>query len=143
MLELIALVSLLSVDTSSQFQTVAAKVVAGEIRADPWQIQAYKSGLAKGVTEKTFVVTTYSPEDGGGRIDRHGKRCTLRTCASNKIRQYHYIWIERVGVRQVLDTGARSNDKKGGIWVDIWYPNRREAKKLKAGFTKMSGVTWR
>ncbi len=37
------------------------------------------------------------------------------------------------GLRQVLDTGARSNDgiarRKGGTWCDIWYPTERHARR--------------
>lgn len=86
-----------------------------------------------GVTAKHRVlVTAYVGIEPDGRVDRRGQPCTWRTAASNRVPYGSYIWTEKWGMRQVLDCGARSNDRKAhnagcDFWVDIWFPSIRYA----------------
>lgn len=141
------------------FQRTATSALRGDFGAlQPWQEQAYKAGLAQGVrADKTAWLTHYLGSHADGKRDRWGNPCTLRHAAARdeQIRsryrcdrgRYHlievYVWT-RHGIRQVLDTGAKSNIRlaqrprnlkepwKGGagpdgVWVDYWYPTRRDA----------------
>lgn len=114
------------------FRRTATKALSGEFgELEPWQRKGYQRGLDAGTTlGRPLVLTAYYGTEGSGRIDAHGARCSLRTCASNRIPQYAYVWTPRTGLRQVLDTGSRANDHraKGGTWVDVWYPTRRSAR---------------
>lgn len=119
---------------SDPFQRTATKALRGDYgKLQRWQHEGYSRGLRDGVTaSRTLVLTQYNGREASGKRDRHGNPCTLRTCASNLIPENSYIWTERTGLRQVLDTGARSNDgiarRKGGIWCDIWYPTASHAR---------------
>ena len=102
-------------------------VVLGMYDAAPWQVAAYKRGLAQGVTaNKTIWLTGYYATEGNsGRTDCKGRRCTLRTAAANRVRQGGSVWTP-YGIRDVRDTGAHSNDhhadRKGAdLWADYWY----------------------
>lgn len=116
------------------FQRTATKALRGEYgKLARWQHEGYSRGLAEGVTaSRTLVLTQYNGREASGKIDGHKKPCTMRTCASNRIRQYAWVWTERTGLRQVLDTGALSNDRRarrlGGTWVDVWFPTARHAR---------------
>lgn len=120
---------------SDPFQRTATKALRGEYgKLARWQHEGYSRGLAEGVTaSRTLVLTQYNGREASGKRDRRGRACTMRTAASNRIPEYSYIWTERTGLRQVLDTGARSNDgiarRKGGTWCDIWYPTERHARR--------------
>lgn len=117
-----------------EFQRTAVRALGGEWgELADWQAEAYRRGLAQGArADRRLVLTSYHGHEASGRVDARGCRCTLRTCASNRIPQRAYVWSEPSGIRQVLDTGARSNDRrarrKGGVWVDIWYPTARAAR---------------
>ena len=120
---------------SDPFQRTATKALRGDYgKLQRWQHEGYSRGLRAGVTtSRTLVLTQYNGREASGKRDRRGKPCTLRTCASNRIPQYAWVWTERTGLRQVLDTGARANDRvarsKGGTWVDVWYPTAEYARK--------------
>ena len=111
------------------FQRNAYKVVIlGMYDAAPWQVAAYKRGMAQGVTAHTTIWLTgyYATEGSSGRTDCKGRRCTMRTAAANRVRQGGSVWMPW-GIRDVRDTGAHSNDhyadRKGAdLWVDYWYP---------------------
>lgn len=116
------------------FQRTATKALRGDYgKLQRWQHEGYSRGLRAGVTtSRTLVLTQYNGREASGKRDRRGNPCTMRTCASNRIRQYAWVWTERTGLRQVLDTGALSNDRRarrlGGTWVDVWFPTARHAR---------------
>lgn len=120
--------------SSDPFQRTATKALRGDYgKLQRWQHEGYSRGLRAGVTtNRTLVLTQYNGREASGKTDRRGRACTMRTAASNRIPEYSYIWTERTGLRQVLDTGAHSNDRKargiGGTWVDIWFPTASHAR---------------
>ncbi len=120
---------------SDAFRRTAHKALAGQFGTlAPWQARGYKAGLAKGSTcSRAITLTAYYGTEASGRIDAHGTRCSTRTCASNRLPQYSYVWTTRSGLRQVLDTGSRRNDLKasglGGTWVDVWYRDKQSARR--------------
>lgn len=119
---------------SDPFQRTATKALRGDYgKLATWQRAGYAAGLQQGVTvSRCLVLTQYNGNEASGKRDRRGRACTMRTAASNRIPENSYIWTERTGLRQVLDTGARSNDviarRKGGIWCDIWFPTASHAR---------------
>lgn len=119
---------------SDPFQYAATKALRGDYgKLATWQREGYTAGLQQGVTvSRCLVLTQFNGREASGKIDRRGRACTMRTAASNRIPEYSYIWTERTGLRQVLDTGASSNDRKargiGGTWVDIWFPTASHAR---------------
>jgi len=120
------------------FRRCALKALAGEFGdLHEWQRLAYAAGLLQGCTASwPLVLTQYNPGEGRqGQVDRYGRKCTMRTAASNLLPRYSYVWTELSGMRQVLDCGSRANDPKarriGGaraIWVDVWMPSARAAR---------------
>lgn len=116
------------------FQCAAVRALRGDYgKLAPWQRAGYAAGLQQGVTvSRCLVLTQFNGREASGKRDRSGRACTMRTAASNRIPQFSFIWTERTGLRQVLDTGAHSNDWRasglGGTWVDIWYPTARHAR---------------
>ena len=120
---------------SDPFQRTATKALRGDYgKLASWQRAGYAAGLQQGVTvSRCLVLTQYNGREASGKIDRRGRACTMRTAASNIIPENSYIWTERTGLRQVLDTGARANDRVarilGGTWVDVWYPTAEHARK--------------
>jgi hypothetical protein len=102
-------------------------VVLGMYDAAPWQVSAYKRGMAQGVTanKRIWLTGYYATEGSSGRTDCKGRRCTMRTAAANRVRQGGSVWTPW-GIRDVRDTGAHSNDhyadRKGAdLWADYWY----------------------
>ena len=119
---------------SDPFQRTATKALRGDYgKLASWQRAGYTAGLQQGVTvSRCLVLTQYNGNEASGKRDRRGRACTMRTAASNIVPENSYIWTERTGLRQVLDTGAHSNDRKargiGGTWVDIWFPTASHAR---------------
>ncbi len=131
------------------FQRCATKALRGDYgKLKNWQRAAYKRGLDAGVTaDHRFVVTAYLGTEGrSGRIDSRGNRCTMRTAASNRVKRGSYVWTPRWGIRQVLDCGAKSNDRKADrmgcdSWLDLWFPNGRAARRVGCdGWTPTTGA---
>ena len=114
---------------SDPFQRTATKALRGDYgKLQRWQHEGYSRGLAEGVTaSRTLVLTQYNGREASGKIDGHKKPCTMRTCASNRIRQYAWVWTERTGLRQVLDTGALSNDRRARRLSLFTIPNPRDS----------------
>jgi 3D (Asp-Asp-Asp) domain-containing protein len=116
------------------FQRAATRALRGDYgELQAWQRAGYQRGLQQGVmVSRCLVLTQFNGREASGKIDRRGRDCTMRTAASNIIPENSYIWTERTGLRQVLDTGASSNDRKargiGGTWVDIWFPTASHAR---------------
>jgi len=117
------------------FQRCAVRALAGEFGAlAPWQREAYTLGLERGVTVKgkAFVTAYYPWEGRSGRVDCKGNPCTKRTAAANRLPYGTYVWVaDPCGMRQVLDRGARSNDRVADrrgcdLWVDLWMTRRLE-----------------
>ena len=118
------------------FQRTATKALCGQFgELHQWQRDTYARGLATGVTaDRRFLLTSYYGTEPDGRVDRYGRKCTLRTAASNRIPPKAYVWT-RYGLRQVLDCGAKSSsrraDKAGcDAWVDYWLPSARDARRV-------------
>lgn len=86
--------------------------------------------------EGTVGATSYYPPESSAYKDSLGHRCTLNTVACNKLPIGTKVWIEGVGVRTVLDRGAKGNDyyfatrNNCDVWMDIWYPHRGMLKEL-------------
>jgi len=129
------------------FQRTAYQVVVlGMYDAAPWQLAAYKRGMAQGVTaSRVFVTTQYNGNEADGKHDRYGNRCTLRTAASNKLPKRAFIWTDDSGMRQVLDCGSTGNDyfvahppkryrgmwpPETAVWVDVWWRTASEAHRM-------------
>lgn len=108
-------------------QRAAVKALRGDSGTlKEWQQEGYSRIVETGATaNRVLVLTQYNGDEPDGIRDRYGARCTLRTCASNRLPRHAYVWTEQSNLRQVLDCGARSNDRraarKGGTWVDVWF----------------------
>lgn len=120
-------------DISDPFQRCAIRALAGEFGPlKPWQEEAYRLGLERGVMVQGRVwLTAYYPWEGrSGRVDCRGNPCSPRTVAANRLPYGSYIWVASpCGVRQVLDRGARSNDRIADrrgcdLWLDLWMTRR-------------------
>lgn len=115
-------------------QRAAVKALRGDHgKLTPWQDEGYKLIMTTGArADRTLVLTAYYGTEPDGRRDRYGNPCTYRTCASNRLPRHAYVWTESTNLRQVLDCGARSNDRRaarlGGTWVDVWYRSARHAR---------------
>ncbi len=124
---------------------VGGRAVSGESEIDvvlagqfgelhQWQRNAYARGLSVGViADRRLLLTSYYGTEPDGRIDRYGRKCTLRTAASNRLSRRAYVWT-RYGLRQVLDCGAKSNSRRADqagcdAWVDYWMPTAQCARK--------------
>ena len=114
------------------FQRAATKALAGQFgELHHWQRDAYARGLASGVTaDKRAWLTAYYGNHPDGKRDRYGRPCTLRHAAARdeQVPRRAFVWTAQSGIRQVLDTGARSNisraRKKGAdVWIDAWLPS--------------------
>ena len=134
-------------------QRCAVKALRGDYgKLAAWQEKAYRSALEQEITtNKTFVLTAYLGTHPDGKVDRRGHWCTLRTAASNLIPYGSYIWTNQGGLRQILDCGARSNDRRArriagphAIWVDYWFPNGKAARAKGAwNWDVREGAVWR
>jgi len=110
----------------------AVKALRGDYGAlADWQREGYDGALHGDVRRVRAWVTTYFPEEGfpRGQATRYGQGVDERCVAANLLPAYSWVWHPRVGLRQVLDTGARRNDRvarrKGAeLWIDFWEPRR-------------------
>lgn len=112
-------------------QRCAVKALRGDYGSlSCWQRAGY-TAIATGGRPRALVLTAYYGTEPSGRYDGHDQRCSMRTCASNRLPQYAWLWTPQSGLRQVLDTGSPSNDRTarmlGGTWVDVWWPRRGQA----------------
>lgn len=114
-------------------QRVAAKALRGDYgKLENWQRVGYEQALKYGGVKRKIWLTSYYTEEGfprGATCRWWGEGCSERVAAANELPGFAFIWIPEVGLRQVLDTGARSNDsvarRKGAHhWVDIWEAKR-------------------
>lgn len=114
------------------FQRAATKALAGQFGdLHHWQRDAYARGLAAGVTaDKRAWLTAYYGTRPDGKRDRYGRPCTLRHAAARdeQVPRRAFVWTAESGIRQVLDTGAKSNIRraraKGAhVWIDAWLPS--------------------
>jgi hypothetical protein len=117
---------------SEAFCACARKALEGRYgNLADWQREGYTEGLREHRAQ-VLVLTAYLGTEASGKRDCRGRRCTLRTAASNRIAQGAWVWTERTGIRQVRDRGGRGNDRRaarmGGTWVDVWYPTGRAAR---------------
>jgi len=114
------------------FQRAATKALAGQFGdLHHWQRDAYARGLCAGVmADRRAWLTAYYGTRPDGKRDRYGNRCTLRHAAARdeQVPRRAYIWTAESGIRQVLDTGAKSNmrrarEKGADVWIDAWLPS--------------------
>ena len=122
---------------SDAFRTCAVQALSGRWGPiAPWQRKAYQRGLDQGVTVGPRIwLTSYGPWEGRmGQVDARGRRCTDRTLAANALPLGTYVWLENpCQMRQVLDRGARSNDRRArrkgcSWWADLWVHRSRDAR---------------
>jgi len=116
------------------------RAISGEFGdLEPWQERAYKLAIVGNYrATKRIYATCYYGTEWDGKTDRRGRRCTMRTCAANTIRENGYVWSEASGMRQVRDCGSTRNDRaarRAGAdhWVDFWYPTAGAASRSGAG----------
>jgi hypothetical protein len=116
------------------FQRTATRALRGDFgKLQPWQRDAYTRGLAQGATaDRRAWLTAYYGTAPDGKIDRYGNPCTWRTAAARdeQVPRRAYIWTPQSGIRQVLDTGAKSNIRRAKArgactWIDAWVPSRK------------------
>ena len=99
---------------------------------EEWQRVGYLQAVGEGAVRRRAWITTYFPEEGNHRGDVcrwWGAGCSERVAAANRIPARAFVWANRTGIRQILDTGARSNDTRADrlgadLWVDYWEPKR-------------------
>lgn len=116
----------------------ATKALAGNFgKLAAWQTQGYTLALSGKPVAKTAWLTQYFPQESrafrrradGGNVCRWWEAgCSERVLAANLLPAYTFVWIPRpASLRQVLDTGAKSNDRvarRNGadLWADEWVP---------------------
>jgi hypothetical protein len=114
----------------SHYKLMAIRSIRGEFGPlQTWQERGYIKFLDEGGVKKTAWVTQYYPSEGfpRGQGTRWGVGVNERVIAANELPASSWVIILNVGIRQVLDTGANSNDsvarKKGADhWLDLWVP---------------------
>ena len=99
-----------------------------------WQRVGYQQFIKHGPAWRIIWATQYYPSEGfwRGKGTRWGWPVNERCAAANELPGYSFVWSSRFGIRQVLDTGADSNDRhaRAGTrhrpsadhWLDIWVP---------------------
>lgn len=110
------------------FARCAVKALRGDYgQLAEWQRVGYARGLEVGAVPVRVWATTYYPEEGFPRGARtaSGYGCSERVAACNRLPARTFVWTQQSGIRQVLDTGARSNDARAerlgaDMWMDVW-----------------------
>jgi hypothetical protein len=113
------------------FRAVAVQALNGEFGPlEEWQRVGYRRALEVGFRRTTGWLTTYYPEEGfyRGKGTRYGYGVDERCAAANRLPARTFVWHPKTGIRQVLDTGASSNDsvahRRGAeLWIDFWEPS--------------------
>jgi len=113
----------------------AAKALRGDFgKLQEWQRVGYAQFMEHGPTWKRAWCTDYFPDEGfpRGQGTRWSYPVNERCAACNELPGFSFVWSNRFGIRQVLDTGADSNDRharngtkhrpSAGHWLDIWVP---------------------
>jgi hypothetical protein len=112
------------------YELMAIRSIRGEFGdLEKWQERGYTKLLDEGGVKKTAWVTQYYPSEGfpRGQGTRWGVGVDERVIAANELPASSWVILLNVGIRQVLDTGANSNDsvarRKGADhWLDLWVP---------------------
>jgi hypothetical protein len=116
---------------TDSFTICAIRALRGDWgQLEPWQREAYLTGLSRNSTVQGRAwITHYWPAEGRqGQVDSRGNPCTRRTAAANRIPRRHWVWVANpCQIRQVLDCGARGNDRQAerygaDLWIDLWNP---------------------
>lgn len=110
------------------FRRCATKALRGDYgELAPWQAVGYARGLEIGATTARVWTTSFFPAEGfpRGAETRWGYGCSERVVACNRLPARTFVWTQQSGIRQVLDTGARSNDARAerlgaDMWMDVW-----------------------
>lgn len=120
---------------SNPAQRVAAKALRGYYGPLPnWQRVGYTAILRGPVREMVAWRTHYTPREGTQALrDRYGNRCSTRTLASNRLPRRAWVLVlgPQVELRQNLDCGAKSNDRRfadrngADCWIDLWTSDER------------------
>jgi len=124
------------------FQRTAIRALRGDFgKLQEWQREGYQRGLDQGATATYRFHATYYKLQGHGRSE---EPVSTRMAASNRLPQWSWVWLPNVGIRQVLDTGAKWNDTladRAGCdsWCDLWFPCTAAAHR--AGVTGRCAVT--
>jgi hypothetical protein len=113
----------------------AEKALAGAYgELADWQKVGYQQFVKHGPTWQSAWTTQYYPSEGfwRGKGTRWSYPVNERCAAANELPGFSFVWSNRFGIRQVLDTGADSNDRhaRDGTahrlpadhWLDIWVP---------------------
>lgn len=121
--------------STDPLQATAREALAGRWGKLPeWKRRSYQRVIAEGLTVRPgrLWVTHYWPAEGrDGQVDCRGNRCTSRTAACNQLPYGTVVWLqEPCGLRQILDVGARRNDRRArrygaDFWLDRWAPGPR------------------
>jgi len=117
------------------FQRCATKALAGAYGTlEPWQIVGYTQALRYTPVKRLAWVTSYFPAEGFARGQQcrwWGAGCSERVAAANELPGFAFVWMPETGLRQILDTGADSNDRRArnprrasrrpaDHWADFW-----------------------
>jgi hypothetical protein len=128
------------------FQRTAITALRGDFgHLQEWQREGYQRGLDQGATVgHKFHLTYYTPRSCRGTRGASGQPVSTRMAASNRLPQWSWVWLPNVGIRQVLDRGARWNDTLADraschSWLDLWFPSTAAAHR--AGVTGRCAVT--
>jgi len=116
------------------FRRCARKALAGAYgELAPWQITGYSQALAHTPVAALCWVTTYHEDEGnmrGNQCRWWDAGCSERVAAANELPGFAFVWMPETGLRQVLDTGADSNDRRArgregaAHWVDFWEAHK-------------------
>ena len=111
------------------FQRCATKALRGDYGTlEEWQRVGYTQALAHTPVKRLAWVTSYYPSEGfpRGQGTRWGYGVNERCAAANELPGFSFVWTPATGIRQVLDTGADSNDRRArsregaSHWCDFW-----------------------
>lgn len=116
---------------SEPLQRCAARALRGDFgKLAPWQREGYTQALKSHRHVKLWLTQYYPSEGPDSRCTASGVPVSLRVASANLIPRYSFVWTEQPArLRQVLDTGARRNDriaKRRGCyaWMDEWIPRK-------------------
>ena len=112
------------------FQRCAVRALRGDFGPlQSWQVVGYSQALAYTPVKRRVWTTTYFSEEGaprGSQCRWWDAGCSERVASCNEAPGFAFLWCPATGLRQVLDTGADSNDSRARNregadgWADFW-----------------------